>query len=69
MRLLLKSPVTSELRPRGYPAASLNNVYRQSLRSTISYSAVTTRRHLHLSNRNYIMSNSAIRNVGAVIIG
>lgn len=44
-----KTPVTPELRPGGDSVASLNNVRHQSTRSSVSYSAVTTQRHLHLT--------------------
>uniref|UniRef100_K1QG91 Uncharacterized protein n=1 Tax=Magallana gigas TaxID=29159 RepID=K1QG91_MAGGI len=46
---LSKTPVTLELRPHGDAAASLNNVKRQDKRSRVSYSAVTTQRHLRSS--------------------
>lgn len=48
MSLKLKSCIPG-LCPEGDPAASLENIKRQSTRSKVSYSAGTTLRHLHLS--------------------
>lgn len=52
-----KTPVTQELRPHGDPAASLDKVKRQGTRSRVSYSAVTTQRHFHLSRWDRLEHN------------